>query len=125
MAPYGHGRKLAQGELITLPCDVINPAARPHANHVDNAVPIQAKLFLEGENIPVARVTEKLLHDGRILVVPNFIASAGGVICATVEFHGESEAAGFTQISEKSMSQRGASARAQSAQCNRATPRSR
>ena len=36
-----------------------------------------------------------------ILVVPDFIANAGGVICAAVEYHGGSESSAFEQIAQK------------------------
>lgn len=38
---------------------------------------------------------------GGILVIPDFIANAGGVICCTVEYHGGSEETAFSVIKEK------------------------
>ena len=41
------------------------------------------------------------LHNKGILCVPDFIANAGGVICAAMEYHGSSESAAMTAIEEK------------------------
>jgi glutamate dehydrogenase (NAD(P)+) len=88
-------------ELLTLPCDILTPAARPDSIHADNAPAVQAKLILQGANIPATQEAEIILHKRGVLVVPDFIANAGGVICAEVEFHGDSEATAFEQIAQK------------------------
>jgi glutamate dehydrogenase/leucine dehydrogenase len=98
---YARGKKLASADLIKLPCDILIPAARPDCIHADNARHIQAKLVLEGANIPATPEAEAILHERGILVVPDFIANAGGVICAAFEYHGGSEAGAFAQIAEK------------------------
>ena len=98
---YARGKKLTAAELITLPCDILIPAARPDCIRADNARHIQAKLVLEGANIPATQEAEAILHERGILVVPDFIANAGGVICAAFEYHGGSEGGAFVQIAEK------------------------
>jgi glutamate dehydrogenase (NAD(P)+) len=95
------GKKLPKAELFSVPCDILIPAARPDSIHADNAAAIQAKLILEGANIPATPQAESLLHKRGVLVVPDFIANAGGVICASVEYHGGSESMAFDQIAEK------------------------
>ena len=55
----------------------------------------------EGANIPATAEAETALHERGILVLPDFIANAGGVISAAVEYHGGSEAAAFAAIAEK------------------------
>jgi glutamate dehydrogenase (NAD(P)+) len=42
-----------------------------------------------------------MLHERGVLVVPDFIANAGGVICAAMEYHGASQSAAFAAIEEK------------------------
>jgi len=56
---------------------------------------------IEGANIPVTQGAERILADKGILCVPDFIANAGGVICAAMEYHGASEAAALQSIEEK------------------------
>jgi glutamate dehydrogenase/leucine dehydrogenase len=98
---YERGNKLSQAELFALPCEILIPAARPDCIHAENAGAIHAKLVLEGANIPATPQAETILHQRGILVVPDFIANAGGVICASVEYHGGSESLAFDQIAEK------------------------
>jgi glutamate dehydrogenase/leucine dehydrogenase len=98
---FSRGRRLALRELFTVPCDILIPAARPNCIHAENAAQIQARLILEGANIPATPQAESMLHQRGVLVVPDFIANAGGVICAAVEYHGGSESQAFVQIAEK------------------------
>ena len=98
---YAKGRKLGQEEIFGLPCDILIPAARPDCIHLNNVDSIQAKLILQGANIPATPEAETILHQRGILTIPDFIANAGGVICASVEYHGGNEAQAFQAISEK------------------------
>jgi glutamate dehydrogenase (NAD(P)+) len=56
---------------------------------------------LEGANIPVTPGAEDALHERGVVVVPDFVANAGGVICAAMEYRGASQAAAFAAIEEK------------------------
>ena len=56
---------------------------------------------MQGANIPATAAAETLLHERGVLVVPDFIANAGGVICAAVEYHGGTEEDAFEQIASK------------------------
>jgi glutamate dehydrogenase/leucine dehydrogenase len=98
---FGGGKTLTNAEHFTVPCDILVPAARPDCIHADNARETQAKLVLQGANIPATPDADMILHERGILNIPDFIANAGGVICAAVEYHGGSEADAFEQIAEK------------------------
>jgi glutamate dehydrogenase (NAD(P)+) len=98
---YEQGTKIQPADLFTLRCDVLIPAARPDCIHVGNAKEIQARLILQGANIPATAEAETILHRRGVLVVPDFIANAGGVICASVEYHGGAESVAFEQIAQK------------------------
>ena len=100
---YGRSQKLPVAELLTLPCDILVPAARPDSIHPGNVEAIQAKLVLQGANIPATTEAEAVLHRRGVVVVPDFIANAGGVICASVEYHGGTQAAAFDTIRQKIM----------------------
>jgi glutamate dehydrogenase/leucine dehydrogenase len=56
---------------------------------------------LQGANIPFTPGAERALHDRGVLVVPDFIANAGGVICAAMEYRGATQSAAFAAIEEK------------------------
>jgi glutamate dehydrogenase (NAD(P)+) len=101
VAAWPRGRKIDLPDLLTVPCDILIPAARPDCIHAGNAGQIQARLILQGANIPATAEAETILHRRGVLVVPDFIANAGGVICAAVEYDGGSEKAAFEAIAEK------------------------
>ena len=101
VAAYTPGKKLSIAALLTTRCDILIPAARPDCIHVDNVGEIKARLILQGANIPATPEAEKILSEAGVIAVPDFIANAGGVICAAVEFHGGSEATVFEQIANK------------------------
>jgi glutamate dehydrogenase/leucine dehydrogenase len=101
LADYPRGRKLERDAVIDIPCDIWIPAARPDVIHEGNAGRLSARLVAEGANIPVSAEAEAALAARGTLVIPDFIANAGGVICAAVEYHGGTEAEAFAMIGEK------------------------
>jgi glutamate dehydrogenase (NAD(P)+) len=98
---YPRGRKLDRDAVIDVECEIWIPAARPDVIRADNVERLRTRLVLEGANIPATAEAEARLHERGILVVPDFIANAGGVICAAVEHHGGTQAAAFAAIAEK------------------------
>jgi len=87
--------------LIDEDCELWVPAARPDAIREDNVERLRAKLVVSGANISVTPGAEARLHARGVLNVPDFIANAGGVICAAVEYHGGSEGQALATIEEK------------------------
>ncbi len=87
--------------LISLPCDIWVPAARPDVFNAGNASELQAKILLEGANIPASPEAEEALHTRGVLVLPDFVANAGGVICAAVEYAGGTSSQAFAVIEER------------------------
>jgi glutamate dehydrogenase (NAD(P)+) len=98
---FAPGDKRAVDAVIDVECDIWIPAARPDVIREDNAARLRTKLMLQGANIPCTPGAEKLLHERGVLVVPDFIANAGGVICAAMEYRGATQAAAFEAIAEK------------------------
>jgi glutamate dehydrogenase/leucine dehydrogenase len=98
---YEGGQKLGIDEWIKIPCDIFVPAARPDVVDETNALELRCKLVLQGANIPVTSRAERILHDNGILSVPDFVANAGGVICASVEYKGGTKTQAFAAIEEK------------------------
>jgi glutamate dehydrogenase (NAD(P)+) len=85
------GRKAPADAVVEVPCDIWIPAARPDVIDMRNAERLSARLVLEGANLPITPEAEERLHARGVLVVPDFIANAGGVICAAVEHAGGTE----------------------------------
>ncbi|HVO15785.1 MAG TPA: Glu/Leu/Phe/Val dehydrogenase [Alphaproteobacteria bacterium] len=101
LTDFGRGRKLDRDAVIDLPCDIWIPAARPDVIGAHNVARLNARMVAEGANIPATPEAERALHERGVLVLPDFIANAGGVICAAVEYHGGTEAQAFATIDEK------------------------
>ncbi|HJX19157.1 MAG TPA: Glu/Leu/Phe/Val dehydrogenase [Acidiferrobacterales bacterium] len=98
---YPEGEKLERDAVIDVECDIWIPAARPDVIHEDNVQRLRTKLVVQGANIPFTVGAEQVLHDKGVLVVPDFIANAGGVICAATEYRGASQSEAFAVIEEK------------------------
>jgi glutamate dehydrogenase (NAD(P)+) len=97
----GAGVTADRDAVIEADCDILIPAARPDVINEGNAAGVKARLVLEGANIPATTGAEEALHLRGILVVPDFIANAGGVICGSVEYHGGSEPQALAAIEDK------------------------
>jgi glutamate dehydrogenase/leucine dehydrogenase len=98
---YPGGRKLDRDAIVGIECEIWIPAARPDVIRTDNVDRVKARLIAQGANIPVTPEAEKRLHERGILSIPDFIANAGGVICAATEYHGGTKSAAFAAIEEK------------------------
>lgn len=98
---YEDGDKLAGDVVIDTACDIWIPAARADVLHERNVHRLQARLVVQGANIPATPGAEQYLHAHGVLCVPDFIANAGGVICGAMEYAGASESAVFDRIAER------------------------
>ncbi len=96
------GAKAVDAEdIVGIACDIWIPAARPDVIRESNVEALRARLVLQGANIPATPGAEQRMHERGILSIPDFIANAGGVIAAAVEYHGGTEKAAFDTIAEK------------------------
>ena len=98
---YNGGEKVDRDALIDVPCDIWIPAARPDVIRADNVARLRTRMVVEGANIPVSLDAERALHDKGVIVVPDFIANAGGVMCASIEYRGGTQRAAFEYIDER------------------------
>ncbi len=98
---YPDGERLDRDAVIDVECEIWIPAARPDVIREDNVARLRTRLVLQGANIPFTPGAEKLLHERGVLIVPDFIANAGGVICAAMEYQGTTQAAAFEVIAER------------------------
>jgi len=98
---YEGGRTIRNEDLFQLAVDILIPGARPDVISNKNVRDIKATLVVEAANIPITMEAERILHDRGILVVPDFIANAGGLITAAVEYRGGTENEAFKMIEDK------------------------
>lgn len=98
---FEHGDKLDVDAVNFLDTDIWIPAARPDVINMNNVDDFKAKLILQGANIPITVEAERKLEERGVVNVPDFIANAGGVICAAMEYHGQTQTGAFHAIEEK------------------------
>ncbi len=72
-------------ELLTLECDLLVPAALEGVLTPDNASKVQAKMILELANGPTMPEADAILNERGIIVLPDFLANAGGVTVSYFE----------------------------------------
>lgn len=101
VADYPDGQRLERDDIIDIECDIWIPAARPDVINEDNVHRLKTRLIVEGANIPITHGAEKMLFEKGVLCIPDFIANAGGVICAAMEYHGATASAASETIEEK------------------------
>jgi glutamate dehydrogenase (NAD(P)+) len=75
---------LPVGAELSVVCDVLVPAARQDVIDTRIAGEVTAKLVVEGANLPASHDALAVLADRKILVVPDFVANAGGIVAAGV-----------------------------------------
>lgn len=98
---FAEGAPISMSDLIAVPCDVWIPAARPDVITLQNVASMHTQVIVQGANIPISLDAESWLAKQGVTVIPDFVANAGGVICAAVEFHQGSERDAVTTIKEK------------------------
>ncbi len=101
LADAPKAKELGRDDIVAVPCDIWIPAARPDVLDESNIARLDTTLVLQGANIPATSAAERIMHERSILSIPDFIANAGGVICAAVEYQGGTEQAAFETIAQK------------------------
>lgn len=83
---FAEATKISGDELLTLPVDVLVPAATEDVITASNAPKIQAKLIVEGANGPTSSKADHVIYEKGISVVPDILANAGGVTVSYFEW---------------------------------------
>lgn len=83
---YQDCTKITNKELLELECDILIPAAIQAQITKENAPNIKAKLIVEGANGPTTLEADQILADKGIIVVPDILANAGGVVVSYFEW---------------------------------------
>ena len=72
--------------LLELDVDLLIPAAIEGVIHEQNAPKVKAKIIVEGANGPTTPAADRILESKGIIVVPDILANAGGVIVSYFEW---------------------------------------
>ena len=78
--------KISNNDLLTLPVDLLVPAATEDVITSSNAPNIKAKLIVEGANGPTSSKADNIINEKGIVVVPDILANAGGVTVSYFEW---------------------------------------
>ncbi len=83
---FAGATKITNDDLLTLPVDLLVPAATEDVITITNAANIQAKLIVEGANGPTSSKADNIINEKGIVVVPDILANAGGVTVSYFEW---------------------------------------
>ncbi len=101
ISSYPGVKKLSRDVIYELTCDILIPAATPDVINEKNVSRVMAKIIVEGANIPMQEQFEQYLHKKDVLIIPDIIANAGGVISSYAEYKGYDAKKMFKLVEEK------------------------
>jgi glutamate dehydrogenase/leucine dehydrogenase len=101
VANYPGARVLDHDDIFGIEVDLLIPAAVTDVIHDGNKASVKARIIVEGANIPMRGEIEAYLHKKGILIVPDFVANAGGVISSYAEYQGYSPESMFRMVRRK------------------------
>ncbi len=93
--------KISEKKFWGLPVDILIPASVTDVINDSNKNSICAKIIVEAGNIPMSEKIEKELFRKGILIIPDFVANAGGVISSYAEYRGYNPKKMFDLVSRK------------------------
>jgi glutamate dehydrogenase (NAD(P)+) len=77
---------VSNDELVELPCDILAPCALEQVITERNADRVKAAIICEGANGPVTPTADAVLEERGVLVLPDVLANAGGVVVSYFEW---------------------------------------
>lgn len=81
------GEEVSSDEILTLPVDVVVPAALENVLNKNNAKKIKAKIILEMANGPTTLEADEIFNKKNITVIPDILANSGGVAVSYFEWY--------------------------------------
>lgn len=101
VAGYPGAKAMNHDAVFGMKVDILIPAAVTDVIHDGNKSSIKAGLIVEGANIPMREKVEEYLFRKGIMIVPDFVANAGGVISSYAEYKGYSPESMFRMVERK------------------------
>ncbi len=82
----GESVHINNSALLSADCDILIPAAMENQITAENANDIKASIIIEAANGPTSQEADEMLHNRGVLVVPDILANAGGVVVSYCEW---------------------------------------
>ncbi|MEK7619120.1 MAG: Glu/Leu/Phe/Val dehydrogenase [Patescibacteria group bacterium] len=101
VADYPGATRGARNDIFSLDVDILIPATVTDVITEEMIDSIRAKMIVEGANIPMQEKVERALFERGIVIVPDFVANAGGVISSYAEYRGYSIEKMFSLVEKK------------------------
>ncbi len=79
-------QKISNDDVLSYDCDVLIPAALECQVTTANAYRVKAKLIVEDANGPLTAVADEVLRQKGVIVLPDILANAGGVVVSYFEW---------------------------------------
>jgi glutamate dehydrogenase (NAD(P)+) len=86
LAELEQGDRITNDELLVLDCDVLAPCALEQALTGANAGRVRAGIVIEGANGPTTPAADEILQAAGVLVLPDILVNAGGVVVSYFEW---------------------------------------
>ena len=83
---FSGGDAFPAGELLTLPCTILVPAALERVITKENAGKVRCRVLAEGANGPTTPLADEILAEKNVFVIPDILANAGGVTVSYFEW---------------------------------------
>jgi len=83
---YKNAQEMPRDDIFGVDCDVFIPCACGNAITIENESVFKAKLIVEAANNAVTSDAEEALYKRGVVVIPDFLANAGGVIGSYAEY---------------------------------------
>lgn len=98
---YKQGTVLGRDAILGIDCDIFVPCAVGDVINEGTWHSIKAKMIVEGANNATRPISERLLFENGVVIIPDFLANAGGVIGSYVEYKNGNEEEAFAMIESK------------------------
>jgi len=86
LAGLRDAEEITNEELLLLDCDILAPCALEQVITAENADKVKASIICEGANGPVTPAADAILEDRGVLILPDVLANAGGVVVSYFEW---------------------------------------
>ncbi|MBV8078932.1 MAG: Glu/Leu/Phe/Val dehydrogenase [Actinobacteria bacterium] len=86
LAELKGGDRITNDELVLVDCDVLAPCALEQVITEANADDVRARIVVEGANAPTTPAADEILQENGVLILPDVLANAGGVVVSYFEW---------------------------------------